>query len=96
MQAYLRSTGKEGGGDAESMEKTLFSSNKTKGGGGTDLALPHGHVQGVGAIQELHNLALGQRDAVLHRLLALPALPVGLALHKNAVAWLWGPIPPAT
>ena len=36
------------------------------GGGGADLALPHGHVQGVGAIQELHNLALGQRNAVLH------------------------------
>ena len=59
------------------------------GGGVADLALPHGHVQGVSAIQELHNLALRQRDAVLHRLLALPALPVGLALHKHTVARLW-------
>ena len=64
------------------------------GGGGVcgrvaDLALPHGHIQCVGAIQELHDLALGQRDAVLHRLFTLPALPVSLALHKHTVSGLW-------
>ena len=58
-------------------------------------ALLDGHVQGVSAIQEVHNLGLGQSDAILDRLLPLPALPVGFALHKHRVTWLWRPIPPA-
>ena len=67
----------------------------TRVGFGCDLALLHGHVQGVGAVQEFHNLAFGKRDAVLHRFLTLPALPMGLALHKHSVTWLRGPVPPA-
>jgi len=42
-----------------------------------------GLLQGVLALQVRHHLVLWQREALLHGLLTLPALPVRFALHKT-------------